>query len=100
VRAVENVEVYGDALKEAFSKTGEPLGWWFMGQLSGAREAFDFYQKSAEAGCSWGQVAYAKHADSGMFVEQDGKAYVGVAGNSGESKQSPGDGSTGRLVSR
>jgi hypothetical protein len=49
-----------DALIEAFAKTEEPLGWYFVGKLSnfGTRERFDFYKKSAEGGCGWGQVVW------------------------------------------
>jgi TPR repeat protein len=55
---VKNVEMKKTALKEAFAKTEEPLGWYFAGRCSVRREAFDLYKKSAEGGCSWGQVRY------------------------------------------
>jgi hypothetical protein len=63
-------------LKEAFVKMEEPLGWYFAGMFSYEREAFDFYKKSAEAGCSWGQFKYGTYFDGGWFVEADQKAYV------------------------
>jgi hypothetical protein len=65
-----------DALKEAFAKTEEPMGWWFAGYLSDGREEFDFYKKSAEGGCSWGQVGYGRYFKLGIYVEQDAKVYV------------------------
>jgi TPR repeat protein len=66
------------AWKEAFAKAEEPLGWYFAGKLSDdRREQFDFYQKSAEAGCSWAQVWYGTYFIShGQFVEKDMKVYV------------------------
>jgi hypothetical protein len=68
-----------DAVKEVFAKTEEPLGWYFAGRLSEvySREEFDFYKKSAEGGCSWGQVRYAGYFTSDTeFVEKDEKAYL------------------------
>jgi hypothetical protein len=67
-----------NALKEAFAKTEEPLGWHFAGKLSKwkSREGFDFYKKSAEGGCSWGQVAYAFFFKVGHFVEKDEKVFL------------------------
>ena len=56
---VKDVEMKESVLKEAFVKTEEPLGWYFAGRLSYGREGkFDFLKKSAEGGCSWGQVWY------------------------------------------
>jgi TPR repeat protein len=64
-------------LKEAFSKTGHPLGLWFAGKFSEEEwEAFDFYKKSAERGCSWGQVMYGDSFKNGTFVKKDEKVYV------------------------
>jgi hypothetical protein len=77
---VKDVELNLDALKEAFAKTEEPLGWYFAGKLSdwSSREQFDFYKKSAEAGCSWGQVWYAWYFRYGRggFVEEDAKVFL------------------------
>jgi hypothetical protein len=73
---VKDVEMEKDVLKEAFAKTEEPLGWCFAGKFSGRREAFDFYKKSAEGGCSWGQVGYGWWLKNGGFVERDEKAYL------------------------
>jgi hypothetical protein len=55
------VEMEKYTLKEAFGKTEEPLGYYFAARLLGypSQEQFDFYKKSAEGGCSWGQVEYA-----------------------------------------
>jgi TPR repeat protein len=64
------------ALKEAFAKTEEPMGWYFAGRLSNGREKFDFVKKSAEGGCSWGQVRYAWFFYDGELVEEDEKVYV------------------------
>jgi hypothetical protein len=78
VSVVKDVEMEKSALKKAFAKTEEPLGWYFAGELSGyGREQFDFYKKSAEAGCSWGQAAYGWYFTFGQgFVEQDENVYV------------------------
>jgi hypothetical protein len=75
-----NAGIDWDVLKEAFSKTEEPLGWWFAGRLSewNSREQFDFWKKSAEGGCGWGQVEYGgcfQHWGS-EFVEEDQKVCV------------------------
>jgi TPR repeat protein len=52
-----------NALKEAFAKTETPLGWYFAGKLSewDSREGFDFFKRSAEGGCSCGQLDYGQH---------------------------------------
>jgi hypothetical protein len=74
---VKDVERKKFALIEAFTKTEEPLGYYFAGELSyGEREEFDFRKKSAEAGCSWAQVAYGDYFRRGDFVEQDQEVYV------------------------
>jgi hypothetical protein len=70
----------GDA-KEAFSKTSTPLGAYFAGLLqaySASREKYDFFKKSAEGGCSWGQVEYAKYFRDGRngFEEKNRAKYV------------------------
>jgi TPR repeat protein len=55
----------------------EPLGWYFAGKFSFPRKAFDFFKKSAEGGCSWGQVQYGWcFKFGGDFVEKDKRAYV------------------------
>jgi TPR repeat protein len=56
---VKDVEMEEDAWKQAFAKTEKPLGQFFAGKLSKGKdptERFGFFKKSAEAGCSWGQV--------------------------------------------
>jgi hypothetical protein len=68
---VKDVEMKQKAWKEAFAKTEEPLGWYFAGQLSSGREKFDFYKKSAEPGCSWGQVEYGWYFKYGQFVDDE-----------------------------
>jgi tetratricopeptide (TPR) repeat protein len=73
---VKDVERERTALQEAFAQTGEPLGWYFAGKCSSGREQFDFWKKSAEGGCSWGQVAYGRYFEYGQFVEKDKKMYV------------------------
>jgi TPR repeat protein len=70
---LKDVEMEWNAVKEVFAKTEEPLGWWFAGQLSDEREGFDFWKKSAEGGCSWGQVLYGYYVRIGLFVEKDQK---------------------------
>jgi TPR repeat protein len=75
VSLLKDVEMELDALKEAFAKTEEPLGWYFAGRLSVRREEFDFYKKSAEGGCSWGQLMYGWSFKYGGFVEKDEKVY-------------------------
>jgi hypothetical protein len=78
LRVKKDVDMEKNALKEAFAKTEEPLGWYFAGRLSGwiSRERFDFFKKSAEGGCSWGQVEYGGYFKHGRFVEKDEKVYV------------------------
>jgi hypothetical protein len=79
VSVVKDVAMEENVLKEAFAKTEEPLGWYFAGKLSEvySREQFDFYKKSAEGGCSWGQVNYGGYfADGFEFVEKDKKVYL------------------------
>jgi hypothetical protein len=71
---VEGVKKEKSALKEAFAKTEEPLGWYFAGMLG--RERFDFMKKSAEGGCSWGQMAYGSCFGSGWNVGKDEKVFV------------------------
>jgi hypothetical protein len=75
---VKDVEMEENFLREAFAMTEEPLGWWFAGRLSeeGSREQFDFFKKSAEGGCSWGQVQYALDFRNGWNLEKDEKVYV------------------------
>jgi hypothetical protein len=66
-----------NALREAFAKTEEPFGWYFAAACSDDdREQFDCVKKSAEGGCSWGQVAYAECFERGYFVEKDEKVCV------------------------
>jgi hypothetical protein len=73
---IKDVEMEKDAWKEAFGKTEEPLGRYFVGRLSDGREEFDCFKKSAEVGCSWGQVEYGIYFRRGEFVEEDLKVYV------------------------
>jgi hypothetical protein len=73
---VKDVEKEKSAWKEALGKTEEPLGWYFAGRLSFDRERFDFYKKSAEGGCSWGQFEYGDYFEDGHFVEKDEKVYL------------------------
>jgi TPR repeat protein len=70
---VQDVKMEKSALKEAFAKTEEPLGWYFAGHLSGGREGLNFFKKSADGGCSWGQVEYREYFNLGYLVEQDEK---------------------------
>ena len=77
LNVVKDVELEREALKEAFAKTEESLGWYFAANLSDGREEFDFSKKSADGGCSWGQCAYGWYFRDGVdFVEADEKVYV------------------------
>jgi hypothetical protein len=76
LNVVKDVEMDWDVWKEAIAKTEEPLGWYLAGYLSGGRERFEFWKKSAEGGCSWGQVGYGWYFRRGEFVEKDLKVYV------------------------
>jgi TPR repeat protein len=76
ISVVKDVEKKKSAVKEAFAKTEEPLGWYFAGMVVQGWEEFDFYKKSAEGGCSWGQVWYGRYFKIGRFVEEDKKVYV------------------------
>jgi hypothetical protein len=71
-----DVEMEENALKDALAKTEEPLGWYFAGEFSYGREEFEFYKKSVEGGCSWGQVEYGTYFRDGEFVEKDEKVYA------------------------
>jgi hypothetical protein len=64
--------------KEAFAETETPLGWYLAGKLSdfNSREEFDFYKKSAEGGCSWGQVGYGSYFQDGWYVQADAKVHL------------------------
>jgi tetratricopeptide (TPR) repeat protein len=75
---VKDVEKKRSALKEAFGKTEEPLGWYFAGELSDwdSYEEFDFYKKSAEGGCSWGQTGYGRCFYISEILEDGDKIYV------------------------
>jgi hypothetical protein len=74
---VKGVKMEESALIEAFAKTEEPLGWYFAAKFlisaAAGREQFDFFKKSAEAGCSWGQLGYGGFFRFGLFVEKDMK---------------------------
>jgi TPR repeat protein len=73
-----DVEWEQPLLQEAFAKREEPLAWYFAGLLLTNRERrFDWYKKSAEGGCSWGQVDYGLHFERGEFVGEDMKVCVG-----------------------
>jgi hypothetical protein len=78
VSVVKDVAMELSAWKEAFAKAEEPIGWYLAGWVSGGRERFDFWKKSAEGGCSWGQVWYGTYFKRGYgeFVEEDQKVYV------------------------
>jgi TPR repeat protein len=47
------------ALREAFAATNDGLGYYLAAKISEGKEAFSFYQKSSELGCSWGHAGYA-----------------------------------------
>jgi hypothetical protein len=67
---VKDVEMKKGALKEAFDQTETPLGWYFAGMLEVQRKPelrFGFVKKSAEAGCSWGQVECGVFFRSGQY---------------------------------
>jgi hypothetical protein len=78
VSVVKGAEKDRSALKEAFAQTETPLGWYLAGYLAeeDSREQFDFHKKSAEGGCSWGQVRYGDYFRYGDFVEKDKKVYL------------------------
>jgi hypothetical protein len=73
---VKDLEMEESVLKESFAETEEPLGYYFAGRFSDGREPFDFWKKSAEGGCSWGQLQYADCIRRGDFVEWDQKVYL------------------------
>jgi hypothetical protein len=75
---VKDVDMEKTALKAAFAKTEKPLGLCLAGKcLAGGDfwfsiERFHFFKKSAEGGCSWGQVEYARCFEYGnTFVARD-----------------------------
>jgi hypothetical protein len=67
----KDVEMEADELKEAFAETEEPQGWYFAGRFSEWESRERFFKKSAEGGCTWGQVGYGV-----SFGEKDNKVYV------------------------
>jgi hypothetical protein len=76
---VKDVEMerfaWKEALKEAFAKTEKPLGYYFAGQFSDPWDKKDpSWKKSAEGGCSWGQVRYGLSFREGDVL--DDKMYV------------------------
>jgi hypothetical protein len=76
---MKDVDMNKNALIEAFANTEKPLGWYLAGKLFEwrSRESIDFYKKSAEAGCSWGQDLYGfLFRDGGEFVEKDTAVYL------------------------
>jgi hypothetical protein len=79
VKVVKDVEMNVISLQEAFGETEDALGWFFAGLLSHEEgmERFDYYEMSAEAGCSWGQVGYGQYYESGgEYVERDEKVHM------------------------
>jgi hypothetical protein len=52
------------------------MGWYFAGKFLSGRDKFDFFKKSAEGGCSWGQIVYGVNFKHGVFVEQDDQVHV------------------------
>jgi hypothetical protein len=64
--------------KKAFCNTNVPLGWYIGGKMCAfcSPEQLNLMQKSAEAGCSWGQLEYAAYFKSGVIVKQDRAAYL------------------------
>ena len=75
LNVLKGVEMEKGDLIEAFAQTDKPLGWCFAGYLSGGREELDLMKKSAEGGCSWGQVncGWYYQFGRGWFVEVDKK---------------------------
>jgi hypothetical protein len=83
---LKTVEAFGEDIasediNSAFGGLEDPLAWVFAGDFcqysSSAR--FDFYRRSAEAGCSEGQVSYAdyftKYGADGFVVKSE-EVYV------------------------
>jgi hypothetical protein len=71
---IKDVDPVVSAIKEVLVETEQPLGWYFAGEFSfwNSAQRFDFHKKSAEGGCSWGQVRYAEYFEEGEggFVKQ------------------------------
>jgi hypothetical protein len=63
------------AVAEAWAATGEPWGHYLSGLLFeyNSRERFEAFKKSAEGGCSYAQLGYAKYFERCIdgFVDQD-----------------------------
>ena len=77
VNVVKNAKIEQRSVKGAFARAEEPLGCFLAGRISLGREQFEFFKKSAEGGCSWGEVWYAMYFKEGMFfVEKDTEVYV------------------------
>jgi TPR repeat protein len=64
------------SLQKEFSEMEEPLGWYLAGRVSrSGQKVFDFFKKSAEQGCSWGQLHYGWYFKHGPIVEADEKMF-------------------------
>jgi hypothetical protein len=72
-KVLKGVEMEGNAVFEAFAKTNKPLGWYLAGRLTGESH---FHKKSADAGCGWGQVEYARYLQNSLLEEKDENIHV------------------------
>jgi hypothetical protein len=92
---VKGVEMTEDDYGEAFAKTEKPLGWYLAGKLSlpNGKPRFDFFKKSAEGGCSWGEVGYAWYFQENYgavgSVERDDKVYLEMLGKAARDQNNP-----------
>jgi hypothetical protein len=77
VNVMKNAKIEQRSMKGAFARAEEPLGCFLAGWLSLGREQFEFFKKSAEGGCSWGQAEYGWYFKYSLkFVCQDKKAFL------------------------
>jgi hypothetical protein len=95
VSVVKGVEMTEDDYGEAFAKTEKPLGWYLAGKLSlsNGTPRFDFFKKSAEGGCSWGEVGYAWYFQENLgaeaLVKKDDKVYLGMLEKAATDQNNP-----------
>ena len=66
---------------KAFAETESPLGYYFAGRFRdyASGELFEYFKRSSDGGCSWGQAEYARYFnpdDPRQFVEKDEEMYL------------------------
>jgi TPR repeat protein len=66
----KGIESDQSALKLAFAQTDTPVGLYLAGKLAQYEDRVEFFRKSAEEGCSWGQVGFGELFYHSLFSSQ------------------------------